>query len=512
MVDGRRRRLLLVILAAACVVGTTDASATSGNDTITTFAGTSGGFSGDGGPATAAKLDGPTAVAVDGKGNVYIADINNNRVRRVGPDGTITTIAGTGVGGFSGDGGPATSAQLFAPEGVAVDGQGTVYIADRNNGLVRKIGPNGVITTFAGTMSARSGIGDGGPATSAVLLAPDAVAVDGRGNVYIADRDHNRVRKVGPDGTITTIAGTGAAASTGDGGPATSAAVLQPARVAVDGKGDVFISHQNIVRKVDAAGTITRFAGDPGLGASSFLRGLAVDRSGNVYVSDFARYRVFKVSSDGTMTTVAGGGKGPCCLSGDGGPGALAQLEYPDGLAVDGQGSLYIADFGNNRIRKVSPTAQPAGTTKALTMFARSIEVDLTQMASGRARLKSALGSVANCSLAPAAASAQVGSVRQNRLRILDRLRKLSTPSSQAARIGALLQSALVHSVGADQHYRDWLISLERTPPCETPRNQYLTSAQREDRLASAAKRRFLATFNPLARRLHLRTWSADAI
>ena len=221
--------------------------------TITTFAGTGvAGFSGDGGPATAARLNGPYAVAVDGQGNVYIADGYNHSVRKVSAGGTIRTIAGTGKQGFSGDGGPATSARLFYPQGVAVDGQGNVYIADTSNHRVRKVSRGGTITTFAGGGSSR---GDGGRATSAQLSGPYGVAVDGRGNVYIPDYGDHLVRKVSPGGTISMFAGTGAGGYTGDGGPATSARLYSPVGVAADRKGHVYIAEygNRTVRKVAKA-------------------------------------------------------------------------------------------------------------------------------------------------------------------------------------------------------------------------------------------------------------------
>ena len=194
--------------------------------TISAFAGTGiQGFSGDGGPAISARLTGPQGLAVDAEGNVFIADGNGARVRKVNSAGTITTIAGTGRIGFSGDGGHATSAQLGWPYGVAVDGQGNVYIAEEQGGRVRKVSPGGTITTFAG---GGSSTGDGGPATSAQVRNPHGVAVDGQGNVYIAEYASHRVRMVSPGGTITTIAGTGAGGFSGDGGPATSAQLYAP--------------------------------------------------------------------------------------------------------------------------------------------------------------------------------------------------------------------------------------------------------------------------------------------
>jgi S-formylglutathione hydrolase FrmB len=220
--------------------------------TITAFAGTGKpGFSGDGGPATQAQLDRPSGVAVDGHGNVYISDANNSRVRKVSAaDGTITTLAGTGKRGFSGDGGPATQAQLDGPEAVAVDERGNVYIAEVDNNRVRKVSTDGTITTLAGTGKESFG-GDGGPATQADLYSPLGVAVDGLGNVYIAEKGNARVRKVSAvDGTITTVAGTGRQGSRDDGGPATEAKLGVPLDVAVDGRGNIYIAESNRIREV----------------------------------------------------------------------------------------------------------------------------------------------------------------------------------------------------------------------------------------------------------------------
>ena len=287
--------------------------------TISTFAGTgTPGFSGDGGPATSAKLAFPGGVAVDGKGNVYIAE--GGRVRKVSRGGTITTIAGTGkLGGSSGNGGPATKARLDAPDGVAVDGQGNVYIVESNpqhdgdpvSGIVRKVNRRGTITRFAGTGRGGLGLsGDGGPATSAQLRYVEGVAVDGQGNVYIADRGSARVRKVSRGGTITTIAGTGDYGFSGDGGPATSARLDSPHGVAVDGKGNLYIADlgNQRVRKVSRGGTITTiagtgnygFSGDGGPATSARLYnpyGVAVDGRGNVYIADHLNSRVRKVSA-----------------------------------------------------------------------------------------------------------------------------------------------------------------------------------------------------------------------
>ena len=357
-------RTIGVVLVVATFAATA-AFGGSGGGTITTIAGSGKqGFSGDGGPAVAAQLRSAYEVAVDRQGNVYIADYDNYRVRRVSPGGTITTFAGTGTGGFSGDGGAATSARLNAPIAIAVDGQGNVYIADFNNARVRKVNPTGTITTFAGT-GVPGFSGDGGPATSARLYAPHGVAVDGQGNVYIADSYNQRVRKVNPAGTITTIAGTGRPGVSGDGGPATSATMTYPRGVAADAQGNVYIFDGSTrVRKVTPGGTIRTFAGggssfgDGGPATSAQLRspyGVAADGQGNVYIADFPDHRVRKVSAGGTITTFAGTGAGG--FSGDGGPAASARLYAPYGVAVDGQGNVYIADSRNYRVRKVGASA-----------------------------------------------------------------------------------------------------------------------------------------------------------
>ena len=338
--------------------------------TITTIAGTGGrGFSGDGGPAVEAELRNPSGVAVDGAGNLYIADTVNHRIRKVDSTGTITTVAGTGQYGFGGDGGPATAVRLAYPDDVAVDGAGNLYIAESSDDRVRKVDSTGTITTIAGT--GRFGFrGDGGPAVKADLFNPSGVAVDGAGNLYIADVSNHRIRKVDSTGTITTIAGTGGSGFSGDGGPAVEAKLYNPRGVAVDGAGNLYIaeSGNERIRKVDSTGTITTiagtgergFSGDGGPAVEAKLynpRGVAVDGAGNLYISDATNSRIRKVDSTGTITTVAGTGQ--YGFSGDDGPAPAARLAFPRGVAVDGAGNLYIADFGNHRIRKLTPMTGP---------------------------------------------------------------------------------------------------------------------------------------------------------
>ena len=343
---------------------------------IDTFAGTGeslsgfGGFGGDGGPATNAQLALPTGVALDGRGNLYIADQRNNRIRKVDSSGTISTIAGTGEYGFGGDGGPATEAGLQSPSRVAVDGAGNLYIADYGNHRIRKVDSTGTISTIAGTGEYGFG-GDGGPAVEAELRGPRGVAVDGAGNLYIADYADNRIRKVDSSGTISTIAGLGMwkKGFNGDGRPAVTAQLDQPADVAVDSAGNLYIadSLNRRVRKVDSLGFISTIAGTgqhagrrgpsgdggPATNAQlAFPTGVAVDGTGNLYIADYGHHRIRKVDSSGTITTIAGTGTDG--FRGDGGPATAASLINPYGVAVDGAGNLYIADYGNHRIRKVT--------------------------------------------------------------------------------------------------------------------------------------------------------------
>ncbi len=349
------------LLNALIVISLTTAALAAGPGDIITFA---GGGVGDNGPATSASLNYPGGVAVDSSGNFYIADTTNQRIRKVSSGGTITTVAGNGIGGFSGDGGQATFASLSNPSGVAVDGSGNLYIADQGNQRIRMVSAGGTITTVAGS-GTRGYSGDGGPATSANFWNPVGVAVDGNGNLYIADSNNNRIRMVSAGGTITTVAGNGGNVYSGDGGPAASASLSYPYAVAIDGSGNLYIADlmNRRIRKVSADGTITTvagngtpvYSGDGGPAASASLQspyGVAVDGGGNFYIADYYNQRTRKVSADGTITTVAGNGANG--FSGDGGPAASARLSYPSGVAMDGSGNLYIADQYNQRIRMVS--------------------------------------------------------------------------------------------------------------------------------------------------------------
>ena len=334
--------------------------------TIQTVAGNGiGRFSGDGGPAIDASLSLPQGVAVDGSGNLFIADTFNNRVRQVRPDGSIRTVAGNGDQGFSGDGGPAINASLFFPSGVAVDTAGNLFIADWLNYRIRRVSPEGVIDTVAGTGLPLS-FGDGGLAINASIAPSQGVAVDGSGNLFIAETSGNRVRQVSPDGTIRTVAGNGFEGFSGDGGPAFNASLGFPEGVAVDDAGNLFIadtenlrirqvSPDGIIETVAGSGLVV-FAGDGGPAAAATLdspQDIAVDAVGNLFIADTGQHRIRQVSLDGTIRAVAGNGMGG--FSGDGGMAADASLGFPQGVTIDAAANLFIADSRNDRIRMVSP-------------------------------------------------------------------------------------------------------------------------------------------------------------
>jgi uncharacterized protein (TIGR03437 family) len=338
---------------------------------VVTLAGTGMiGDRGDGGPGTAAELYQPRGVAVDSKGNIYVADTQNRRVRRISPSGQIAAFAGTGGLGSSGDGGPAAEATFNFPNVVIVDKADNVYISDQLNHRIRKVTPDGKISTIAGTGEGFGGFGgDGGPATAAQLNGQVGLAVDANGNLFIADRSNNRIRRIdAATGIITTIAGTGVIGGDGDGGTATQAELSQPTGVAVDGAGNVYITDtgNRRIRRVSAAdGKISTIAGTGAAGfsgdggpATSALLGLAYpatlafDAAGDLYFADRNNHRIRKIAlATGIITSVAG--TGVAGFSGDGtGPVGTA-LSFPTSVAFDSAGNLIIADSGNNRVRRV---------------------------------------------------------------------------------------------------------------------------------------------------------------
>ena len=337
---------------------------------ISTVAGDGGqDFSGDGGLAVNASLAQPFGVAVDTAGNLFITDSLNDRIRRVSSNGIISTVAGNGADTFAGDGGQATAASLNEPTNATVDAAGNLYIADTFNRRVRHVATNGIIRTIAGNNRFKYS-GDGGNAVNASLSLPSGMDVDGNGNVYVADTFNHRIRKITPSGIITTAAGNGIWSFSGDGGTATNASLGQPMEVAVDSSGNLYIADafNNRIRKVTANGVISTVAGggtslgDGGLATSAeldFPSGVAVDGAGNIYIADTDQHRVRKVASNGVITTIAGDGFadefGDGQFTGDGGQAVNASLNYPQGVALDTAGNLYIADTYNHRVRKVTP-------------------------------------------------------------------------------------------------------------------------------------------------------------
>jgi hypothetical protein len=332
---------------------------------VATTAGTGTlGYSGDNSAAASATLADPSAAAYDASGNLYLADAQNNVVREILKSGQITTIAGTGVEGYGGDNAAATSAYLDAPTGVAVDGSGNVYIADSHNHRIRKVS-GGIITTIAGTGAAGYS-GDGGAATAAQLSLPTAVAVDSSSNLYIADTNNQRIRRI-TGTTITTIAGDGEELYAGDGAAATSAVLDLPTGVAVDATGNVYIAdrHNQRVRIVSVGGTISTLAGSgaasfsgdgAGATAATLFRpsSVSIDGAGNIYIADTGNQRIRQVSG-GTIATVVGNGQQGS--GGDTGPATGAIMNSPRAVVADTSGNLTIADKLNQRLRTASAPA-----------------------------------------------------------------------------------------------------------------------------------------------------------
>ncbi|MGZ3864782.1 MAG: NHL repeat-containing protein [Bacteroidia bacterium] len=326
--------LLIILLIIAVSIASAQAIGTVAGNGIS-------GYGGDNGPVAAAELNHPIGIAFDKQGNAYVADANNNRVRKINPDGIISTFAGDSKPGYSGDGGPATLARLNYPSGVACDEAGNVYVADMENSVIRKINKDGIITTVAGTGVAGFG-GDKKAATAAMLNDPSSVTVDNNGNLYIADYGNNRIRKVNKKGVIYTIAGNGKAGYSGDKGQAISAELNSPASVVCDKNGNLFIAdvNNNCVRKININGFITtvagvgsqEYSGDGELAVNAGLywpESLAIDEEGNLYIADSGNHVVRKMSSDGKIYTLTDNGN--------------LKNEEPAAVAFDMSGTLYIA-------------------------------------------------------------------------------------------------------------------------------------------------------------------------
>jgi hypothetical protein len=332
---------------------------------IMTIAGNgSGSYSGDGGAAITANINLPYAVAFDAAGNMYIADVNNFRIRKVNKvTGIISTFAGNGISGYSGDGGQATNAKLNYPSSVAFDAADNMYIADNFNHCIRKVNTSGIISTFAGSGIAGYS-GDGGTATSAKLNYPEGLTIDNSGTVYVADAANNRIREINiSTGIIKTTAGNGTAGFNGD-GVASTTELSFPIGVSFDANtGYLYIADRDNNRvRLCNGGVVNTVAGNGGAGFSGdggqatgfgselwYPSGVVRDAAGNVYIADNGNHRIRKINTAGVLSTFAG--NGTASFSGDGGAATAAELTNPEGVAIDTQGNLYISDSGNNRVR-----------------------------------------------------------------------------------------------------------------------------------------------------------------
>jgi sugar lactone lactonase YvrE len=346
-------RTLIFLLLTPFIVNAQVINTIAGNGTP--------GYLGDGGPATAAALYGPDGLATDLAGNIYISDWSNHCIRRISVAGIITTIAGNGTPGYTGDGGPATAANIDQPGQLFVDPLDNLFFADAATHCIRKINSSGIISTIAGNGLAGFS-GDGGPATSARFNMPTALAFDGTGNLFVADFMNNRVRKITTAGIISTYAGTGAGGFSGDGGMANVAKLYRPNYLITDGANNLFVTDNanHRIRKITPSGIISTFLGNgipafagdggPATAASiDYPGGIAFDSAGNFYVADYYNHRIRKVNTSNVVSTVAG--TGTPGYSGDGGPAIAARLNYPVDVAFTNAGNMMIADYNNNRVR-----------------------------------------------------------------------------------------------------------------------------------------------------------------
>jgi hypothetical protein len=329
---------------------------------IFTYAGTGvAGYSGDGGSAPLADLYNPFGIAMDQLGNIYFADVLNNRIRKIDAAGIITTFAGTGVQGFAGDGGPATSCQLYKPYGIVFDAAGNMYICDCNNNRIRKVNTSGIITTIAGTGAVGS-TGDGGPALLATMDTPRGIGIDGAGNIYFADCLSARIRKVSTTGTITTVVGTGVSGYSGDGGPAVNAQIRCAYGISFDAMNNLYFSDllSQCIRKVDGSGIIRTvvgtgtvgFSGDGGPAVAAELNypySVHVDMAGNIYIPDTYNNRVRVVNTSGIISTICGNGSS--FSSGDGGPAINSTVYQPAAVFKTPAGVIYVSEIMGHKVR-----------------------------------------------------------------------------------------------------------------------------------------------------------------
>ncbi|HUB09657.1 MAG TPA: NHL repeat-containing protein [Myxococcales bacterium] len=368
--------------SATTTGGSTAGSASGGSTTgssgppiaVVTLAGNgvAGYVDGSGGRTGPAEFDVPKAVAADAYGNVYVADSANHCIRQISAGGNVTTLAGSGQPGYAdGSPGPNGTARFDTPFGVGVDAHGDVFVADTFNQRIRRIDPSGNVTTVAGNGQAASVDGTGGPSGTASFDYPFDVAADGAGNLYVTDALSNRIRKIDSSGNVTTLAGNGTAGyADGTGGPTGTAEFSYPYGIAVDALGNVFVGDTNNdrIREIDPLGNVTTLAGNgtkgsvdgsggPG-GTAEFHDplGVAVDAAENVYVADGDGERLRLIDASGDVTTLAGNGT-PGFVDGVGGPSDTAELDFPDGIAVDQSGNVYVGDSNSSSVRVLGPRA-----------------------------------------------------------------------------------------------------------------------------------------------------------
>jgi hypothetical protein len=337
-----------------------------GQNIITTVAGNgTTGYSGDGGPATSAQINAAAGLLKDGSGNLIFCDALGHNIRKISTSGIISTVAGNGSGGYSGDGGAATAAQMKDPCGVAIDAAGNIIVAEYLNQVIRKITPSGVISTIGGDGIAGYS-GDGGPATAARFNGPEGICIDAAGNIYIGDGHNQRIRKINPAGIVTTIAGTGVSGYNGDGIPATAAQLSDPFGVVSDSIGNIFIADQdnNRIRKINTSGIISTvagtgvagYSGEGGPATAAQLRGpcgvYLRKKDHSIIIADRYNHIIRKVDSNGIITAFAG--TGVAGYSGDGMAATSSKVNLPPSVYADNVGNVYISDYYNSRIRLVS--------------------------------------------------------------------------------------------------------------------------------------------------------------
>jgi hypothetical protein len=500
---GAAAALVLVLGAPAAGAQTNVINTIAGNGTA--------GFAGDGGPADASQLGSPLAVSVAPDGGYLIVDQGNSRVRRVFPNGTIVTVAGVGSTGFSGDGGPAVLAQLNAPSAAVMTGDGSILIADANNNRIRVVDPNGTISTAAGN-GTPAFAGDGGPAASASLSFPADVALTADGGYLIADNDNNSVRYVSPTGLITTLAGSGSPGFSGDGGPAQQAQLNDPAGVAATADGGFLVADtgNNRVRGVDPNGTISTaagngnpaFGGDGGPAPAASLNApvrVAAAPDFGFLIADRFNHRIRRVALDGTISTAAG--VGSAGFSGDGGPAPAAELNNPFGVSTTPEGDFLIADTLNQRVRFVdagAPPPPPGLPPPVIGEKANAVPLE------GTVRIKLAEGTSKRAAKALGLAGAGVGFVPLNEAR---QIPVGSTLDTTRGTVGLTMSAARQSSAVQSGQFRgsQFVLRQSRRNPlttlalaggglnkCKRPRRgKAAAAAKRSRRLFSNARGRF---------------------